>query len=143
VNYRGFLLDTMSSVSELVRPVPEARVAEWLRQQRAADLFLASVTLGDIVRGVVRLADDPRRRGLESWVTELLPRQFAGRILAFDQETAVLWGELMGAADRVGRTRAAADAQIAATAVRHSLVLVTRNVSDFEGLIAALLDPWQ
>jgi predicted nucleic acid-binding protein len=72
-----------------------------------------------------------------------LPRQFAGRILAFDQETAVLWGELMGAADRVGRTRAAADAQIAATALRHSLVLVTRNVSDFEGLIAALLDPWQ
>jgi predicted nucleic acid-binding protein len=142
VNYRGFLLDT-NVISELMRPVPEARVAEWLRQQRAADLFLASVTLGDIVRGVVRLADGPRRRRLESWVTELLPRQFAGRILAFAQETAVLWGELMGAADRFGRTRAAADAQIAATAVRHSLVLVTRNAPEFEGLIAALLDPWQ
>jgi toxin FitB len=142
VNYQGFLLDT-NVISELMRPVPEVRVADWLKQQRPADLFLASVTLGELVRGVVRLAESPRRRRLESWVTELLPRQFAGRILAFDQETAVLWGELMGASDRVGRTRAAADAQIAATALRHSLVLVTRNVSDFEGLIAALLDPWR
>jgi predicted nucleic acid-binding protein len=142
VNHRGFLLDT-NVVSELMRPLPEARVAEWLRQQRPADLFLASVTLGEIVRGVARLPQGPRRRELEPWVTELLPRQFAGRILAFDQETAVLWGQLMGAADRVGRPRAAADAQIAATALRHGLVLVTRNLSDFEGLIAALLNPWQ
>jgi toxin FitB len=142
VSGRGFLLDT-NVVSELMRPIPEARVVEWLRRQRPADLFLAAVTLGEIVRGVLRLPANPRRRRLEPWVAELLPRQFAGRILAFDQEVAVLWGELMSAADRAGRPRAAADAQIAATALHHDLVLVTRNLSDFEGLIPALFNPWE
>jgi toxin FitB len=142
VSDRGYLLDT-NIVSEVMRPVPEARVTGWLRRQRPADLFLAAITLGEIVRGVQRLPPGSRRRRLEPWVAELLPRQFAGRILAFDQAVAVRWGELMGAGDRAGRPRAAADAQVAATALHHGLTLVTRNVSDFEELIAAPLNPWE
>jgi hypothetical protein len=141
VNDRGFLLDT-NVVSELVRATPHARVLSWIRLQRPTDLFLAAVTLGEIVRGVVRLPTSSRRSKLEAWVTELLPRQFAGRILAFDQQAAVIWGELMGTADRTGRPRASADAQIAATAIRHDLVLVTRNMPDFKELISALVNPW-
>jgi hypothetical protein len=141
VNDRGFILDT-NVVSELVRATPHARVLSWMRLQRPTDLFLAAVTLGEIVRGVVRLPTSSRRSKLEAWVTELLPRQFAGRILAFDQQAAVIWGELMGTADRTGRPRASADAQIAATAIRHDLVLVTRNMPDFKELISALVNPW-
>jgi hypothetical protein len=141
VNDRGFILDT-NVVSELVRATPHARVLSWIRLQRPTDLFLAAVTLGEIVRGVVRLPTSSRRSKLEAWVTELLPRQFAGRILAFDQQAAVIWGELMGTADRTGRPRASADAQIAATAIRHDLVLVTRNMPDFKELISALVNPW-
>jgi len=141
VNDRGFLLDT-NVVSELVRATPHARVLSWMRLQRPTDLFLAAVTLGEIVRGVVRLPTSSRRSKLEAWVTELLPRQFAGRILAFDQQAAVIWGELMGTADRTARPRASADAQIAATAIRHDLVLVTRNMPDFKELISALVNPW-
>jgi len=141
VNDRGFILDT-NVVSELVRATPHARVLSWIRLQRPTDLFLAAVTLGEIVRGVVRLPTSSRRSKLEAWVTELLPRQFAGRILAFDQQAAVIWGELMGTADRTARPRASADAQIAATAIRHDLVLVTRNMPDFKELISALVNPW-
>jgi predicted nucleic acid-binding protein len=141
VNDRGFILDT-NVVSELVRATPHARVLSWIRLQRPTDLFLAAVTLGEIVRSVVRLPTSSRRSKLEAWVTELLPRQFAGRILAFDQQAAVIWGELMGTADRTGRPRASADAQIAATAIRHDLVLVTRNMPDFKELISALVNPW-
>ena len=141
MNDRGFILDT-NVVSELVRATPHARVLSWIRLQRPTDLFLAVVTLGEIVRGVVRLPTSSRRSKLEAWVTELLPRQFAGRILAFDQQAAVIWGELMGTADRTGRPRASADAQIAATAIRHDLVLVTRNMPDFKELISALVNPW-
>ena len=141
MNDRGFILDT-NVVSELVRATPHARVLSWMRLQRPTDLFLAAVTLGEIVRSVVRLPTSSRRSKLEAWVTELLPRQFAGRILAFDQQAAVIWGELMGTADRTGRPRASADAQIAATAIRHDLVLVTRNMPDFKELISALVNPW-
>jgi predicted nucleic acid-binding protein len=141
VNDRGFLLDT-NVVSELVRTIPHARVLAWIRRQRPTELFLAAVTLGEIVRGVVRLPTGSRRSRLEAWATESLPRQFAGRILAFDQQAAVIWGELMGTADRTGRPRAAADPQIAATAIRHDLIVVTRNTGDFEDLTAALENPW-
>lgn len=141
MNERGYLLDT-NVVSELVRATPHARVLAWLGRQRPADLFLAAVTLGEIVRGVARLPAGTRRSRLEAWVTEALLRQFAGRILAFDQRAAVIWGELMGGADRTGHPRASADAQIAATALRHDLVLVTRNTSDFRGLTSALFNPW-
>lgn len=141
MNGRGFLLDT-AVVSELVRAIPHARVLAWIRLQRPTDLFLAAVSLGEIVRGVVRLPTSSRRSRLETWVTESLPRQFAGRILAFDQQAAVIGGELMGTADRAGRLRASADAQIAATAIRHGLVLVTRNAPDFRNLISVLVNPW-
>jgi hypothetical protein len=141
VNDRGFLLDT-NVVSELVRATPHASVLSWIRLQRPTDLFLAAVSLGEIVRGVVRVPTGSPRSRLETWVTESLPRQFAGRILAFDQQAAVIWGELMGTADRTGRTRTSADAQIAATAIQHNLVLVTRNAPDFRDLISALVNPW-
>ena len=141
MNGRGFLLDT-NVVSELVRATPHASVLSWIRLQRPTDLFLAAVSLGEIVRGVVRVPTGSPRSRLETWVTESLPRQFAGRILAFDQQAAVIWGELMGTADRTGRTRTSADAQIAATAIQHNLVLVTRNAPDFRDLISALVNPW-
>ena len=141
MNGRGFLLDT-NVVSELVRATPHATVLSWIRLQRPTDLFLAAVSLGEIVRGVVRVPTGSPRSRLETWVTESLPRQFAGRILAFDQQAAVIWGELMGTADRTGRTRTSADAQIAATAIQHNLVLVTRNAPDFRDLISAHVNPW-
>lgn len=137
-----FLLDT-DVISELMRPDPHPGVIGWVRGQRPPDLFLSAVTLGELVRGVVRLPAGERRRRLEAWVSELLPQQFEGRILAFDQKVAVIWGELLGTADRAGRSPAAADAQIAATARRHDLVLVTRNIRDFREMNVALLDPWQ
>lgn len=70
-------------------------------------------------------------------------RRFRGRILPFDHETAVLWGRLTGRADRAGRPRSAADAQIAATARRYDLTLATRNTKDFAGMEVALFDPWR
>ncbi len=142
MNDRGFLLDT-NVVSELVRPAPHRRVVDWVKKHRPADLFLSAVTLGELVRGVVRLPAGSRRQALESWVAESLPGQFAGRILPFDQQVAVIWGELMGAADRAGGPRSAADAQIAATAMRHDLILVTRNTADFQDLKVIVLNPWE
>lgn len=136
-----FLLDT-NVVSELIRAEPHAGVIGWVGRQRPADLFLSVVTLGELVRGVVRLPAGQRRHRLEAWVSERLPQQLEGRILVFDRQVAVIWGELLGTADRAGRPCAAVDAQIAATARRHDLVLATRNTRDFQGMNVALLDPW-
>lgn len=137
----SFLLDT-NVISEAVKDLPEPKVLAWLSAQALSDLHLSAVSLGELVRGVARLPDGRRRERLEQWVSQHLPREFAGRVLPLDHEAAVIWGEMMGEGDRMGRPRAAVDAQIAAIARRNDLVLVTRNVTDFRDLEVQLLNPW-
>lgn len=80
---------------------------------------------------------------LTQWLDRDVAAQFDGRILAFDRETAVLWGDIMADGDRRGRLRPALDAQIAATAARHDLAVATRDISDFTGMGVGTLDPWR
>lgn len=138
----AFLLDT-NVVSETVRAKPEARVLAWLQAQTPTELFLAAQTIGELVRGARKVKNQARREDFETWIERDLAGQFEGRVLPFDGPAAVLWGRLMGDGDRAGRTLAAADAQIAAVAIRHDLTLVTRNVRDFRGFGMAVFNPWE
>ena len=137
----AFLLDT-NVVSETVRPRPRQRVLHWIEARNPSDLFLAAQTIGELVRGARKARDQERRERFERWIEQDLARQFDGRVLAFDGRTAAIWGRLMGDGDRAGRRPAAADAQIAAVAIQHGLVLVTRNVRDFAQFDVELLNPW-
>ena len=137
----AFLLDT-NVVSETVRPRPRQRVLHWIEARNPSDLFLAAQTIGELVRGARKARDQERRERFGRWIEQDLARQFDGRVLAFDGRTAAIWGRLMGDGDRAGRRPAAADAQIAAVAIQHGLVLVTRNVRDFAQFDVELLNPW-
>ena len=138
----AFLLDT-NVVSETVRPRPEKTVLDWIEAQAPTDLFLAAQTLGELVRGARKAREQVRRERFEKWIEQDLARQFEGRVLPFDGRTAAVWARLMGDGDRAGRPPAAADAHIAAVAILHDLILVTRNVKDFANFDIHLLDPWQ
>ena len=138
----AYLLDT-NLVSELVRARPEQRVLDWVAHQTATDLYLSAITVGELTRGIAKLPAGRRRSTLRHWLDVDLRREFEGRILAFDQNTARIWGDLMGEADRRSWPRAAIDAQIAATALQHDLTLVTRNTPDFAGLGVHLVNPWE
>ena len=138
----AFLLDT-NVVSETIRPRPDKTVLDWIEAQSPTDLFLAAQTLGELVRGARKVKEQARRERFERWIEQDLARQFNGRVLSFDGRTAAVWGRLMGDGDRAGRPPAAADAQIAAVAIQHDLIIVTRNVKDFENFDIQLFDPWQ
>ena len=139
----GFLLDT-NVLSETTRPRPNHSVVEWIESRAPGDLFLSVLTLGELVRGMRKLKESSRRTQLERWIAQDLSQQFEGRILVFDSSAAVIWGQLMGDGDRQGRTPAAADAQIAALAIRHKMILVTRNEKDFTHFDdLKLLNPWR
>ena len=138
----GFLLDT-NVISETVRPRPEPRVLRWFRERTPRDLFLSTVTLGELVRGALKLDDPARSRRYQHWITRDLTRQFDGRILAFDDRAAAIWGEIMAAGDQAGHPQPALDAQIAAVARRHDLMLATRNTRDFRDMDLALVNPWR
>ena len=137
----AFLVDT-NVVSETFKPRPAAAVVGWIGHQSVADLFLSSISLGELVRGGRRLADELRRTRIERWVRQDLAAQFEGRVLPFDAGAAIIWGEIMGDGDRTGRRKSMADAQIAAVARRYGLTLATRNIGDFAGMSVPLVDPW-
>ncbi len=136
-----YLLDT-NVLSELVRPTPNATVVVWINRQRALDLALSVLTIGELERGIALLEDGRRRRTLIEWVREALPRQFLGRVLDIDATTAATWGALSARASKSGRTLPVVDGLLLSTALRHELSVVTRNVSDFEAWGVPVLNPW-
>lgn len=136
-----YLLDTCV-ISELVRPAPQESVREWLRQQDEPSLFLSVLTLGELQKGVSKLADGTKRRRLQAWLDRELPLRFSGRLVAVDEAVALRWGAICGAAERTGRKLPVVDSLLAASALSAGLTLVTRNKSHFEATGVVIVDPW-
>lgn len=87
-----YLLDT-GLISELVRRgPPNAGVMAWLDQQDEDRLFLSAITLGEIQAGISKLPDSAHRLRLVTWLDQDLQRRFAGRILSFEADAALVWG---------------------------------------------------
>lgn len=135
----SYLLDT-NVLSELRRRAPHPGVAAWIAQRPAGTLHLSVLTLGELRKGIERLNDPSRRHALLDWLETELPAYFTGRILSVDSAVADRWGHLVA---RAGRPVPAIDSLLAATAVHHSLTLVTRNVRDVEGLGVEVVNPWE
>ncbi|WP_081914561.1 type II toxin-antitoxin system VapC family toxin [Thermus amyloliquefaciens] len=136
----SYLLDT-NVVSEAAKRDPHPKVAAWLEAVPLGEAYLSALTLGELAQGVVR-APLERRPRLEAWL-EGLKRRFAGRILPLDAGVMEVWGELTGRAMAEGRSLSPLDAMLAATALRHGLVLVTRNLRRFEGVPVRVFSPWE
>ncbi len=135
------ILDT-NVVSELMRPVPEPAVLHWVNLQLADALWLTSISVSELLFGIARLPDGARKRQLVQATTELLEHEFAGRVLAFDLESAIVYADLVARREREGKPVAMADAQIAAIGIANNAALATRNQRHFAGLGLVLLDPW-
>ena len=130
-------------LSELRRPQPDSGLSSWLVQIVESRLFISSITLGEIQKGIARLETTQRRTALQVWLDQDLQQRFEGRILAVDDAVAKQWGLLQGEALRSGRAVPVIDAQIAATALVANLCVVTRNVQDFQHFPVQLLNPWR
>ena len=138
----GYLVDT-NVPSELTNSRPDARVVRWLDEANDEELFLSAISLGEIYKGLV-LTPSPRRTvELREWVDVVLRPWFEGRILPVTGPIGARWGVMAGEARLRGQHLTDADGLIAATAAEHGLVVVTRNVRDFEGLGVAVLNPWE
>lgn len=136
-----YLLDT-SVLSEPVRPKPDAGVKRWFAEHEDASLYVSVLTLGEIHKGIVRLADQARRDALQNWLDSELTRRFHGRLLTVDADVAAEWGRMAGRAASQGSALPVIDGLLAATAAVHHLTVVTRNVRDFERCGVAVYNPW-
>ena len=136
-----FLLDT-NVVSEPLKPRPNPNVTRWLHTADEDQLFISVVTLTELRYGTERLATGDRRKRLEEWLANELPLRFEGRILIVDSNVADTCGRLVARSESLGRPIEPRDAYIAATAEVHNLMLVTRDVSDFQPALQSVLNPW-
>jgi len=138
----SFLLDT-NVLSEPMKERPNARLLAWLSEVNEDEVLVSVVTITELRYGVERLATGKRRERLEGWLRKDLIPRFAGRILPIDLRIADTCGGLMARSESMGRPIEVRDAFIAATAEVHGLTLVTRNTSDFEFILRAILSPWR
>ncbi|MBG9387288.1 type II toxin-antitoxin system VapC family toxin [Caenimonas aquaedulcis] len=135
-----WLLDTCV-VSELAKPVPDARLREWL-SAHVNGCRLAAVTLGEIAFGIESLPHGARRNGLQRWAGELQQR-FSSRTLVTDEPVWTTFGRLKASLRMIGRPQDDLDILMAATATVHGLGLVTRNTRHFSDTGVALINPWE
>lgn len=130
-----YLLDT-NIISNVVKPEPSASLLAWMSARRDEDLFIASLTLAEVRRGILEMPRGRRRAALDTWFTgpEGPQALFAGRILPFDDGAALIWARLMAEGRAAGRPRSALDMIVAAVAGANDCVVVTDNEKDFAGI---------
>ncbi|MFZ5781213.1 MAG: type II toxin-antitoxin system VapC family toxin [Pseudomonadota bacterium] len=130
-----YLLDT-NILSNFTKPAPAPSLIAWMAEQADDDLFIASLTVAEIRRGILEKPASKRRDQLEAWFSSAQgpQRLFAGRVLPFDEKAALAWARLMAEGKAKGRPRSALDTIIAAIAEANDCTVVTDNEKDFEGV---------
>ena len=136
------ILDTCV-ISELVTKKPNPQVVAFVDALDSDDIYLSVITIGEIIKGIEKLADSPRKVELRRWLQDDLLARFQGRVLPLDTDTIVEWGMLTARAESNGKPMPAIDSLIAATALTNKMTLVTRNVGDFDAAGMEIANPWQ
>lgn len=135
----SYLVDT-NVYCEALQAKPDLKVVEWLRENESA-IYLSSITIGEIRRGIERLPEGKKKSKLQAWL-QIVCETMRGRILSFNVSTAHVWGQLKAKGEANGFVFPSIDSQIAATAIRYDLTIVTRNTKDFTNTGAHVLNPF-
>lgn len=130
-----YLLDT-NIINNIVKPQPSDWLLAWMSIRRDEDLFIASLTVAEIRRGIIEKPRGRKREALDTWFSgpEGPQALFAGRILPFDDKAALIWAHLMVAGISAGKPRSGLDMIIAAVAGANDCVVVTDHEKDFAGV---------
>lgn len=136
----SFILDTCV-VSELSKPDPAPWVISWFNECPSELLYLSVLTLGELHCGIARLPDGKKKNDLIVWL-EQLKSAFRGYVLPISGRICIRWGKERARLEQIGRPAPVIDSLLAATALKHDFVLVTRNLENFRSFNIELLDPW-
>ena len=136
------ILDT-NIVSELMREQPSPAVADWIQSFDPNQFTITSITVAEILRGLARMAEGKRRRKLEQSFDGFIHDAFSSKILAFDEQAALLYGEISAGREKKGLPVDPVDLMITAIAKNHNAAIATRNIKDFEACGIKIINPWK
>ena len=135
------LLDT-NVLSEAMKPEPYRPVLEWLDAQAADTLFIASVSIAELMFGIGALPKGKRKERLALALDGVI-ELFEPRILPFDTQAARRYAELAVKARAAGKGFPTPDGYIAAIASTHGFAVATRDTSAFKAARLNVIDPWK
>jgi toxin FitB len=137
----AFLLDTVA-ISALRVAERNPEMASWFEAHAADDMFVSCITIGELDHGIALTRDERFAAVLRAWLTQI-EEQWKEWMLPFDLQAARVWGRTNGALGRRGLVAPVIDSMLAATAIVHDLIIVTRNTRDFEHFGVAATNPWE
>ncbi|MEO0771282.1 MAG: type II toxin-antitoxin system VapC family toxin [Cyanobacteria bacterium J06649_4] len=136
-----FLLDTnvVSELRKVGSDRVDRRVEKWATSTPGSQTFISAITIFEIERGVLRMErrDSQQGRLLRQWLDDYVLEHYRTRIIPVGTLIAQRCASL-----HIPDPMPDYDALIAATALEHGLILVTRNTRDFEKTGAELFNPW-
>lgn len=132
-----YLVDA-NVLSEATKPAPSAKVVAWLRQNEP-EIAVDPIILGEIRYGIHLLPPGRRRRRLEQWFDEGVAMILCA---PWEAVMGLRWARLLADLRTEGQVMPIKDSMIAATALVHDLIVVTRNTRDFEKAGLPVLDPF-
>jgi predicted nucleic acid-binding protein len=133
-----YLVDA-NVLSEPTKPSPEPLVVEWLRKHEH-EIAVDPIILGELRVGILLLQKGKKRATLEQWFDAGVQRLHC---LPWEAETGLKWAELIARLRTSGTAMPIKDSLIAATALRHGLIMATHNRSDFEKAKVPMVDPFR
>ena len=127
----------------MVAAEPNANVLSWFQTQNEKTLFLSVITIAEIEKGIYQLPASKKRTLLETWLFDELVPGFQGRILDINRKLITAWAKMTADLKTKGIIRSSFDSLIEAAALHHQLILVTRNVKNFQKSQVTILNPWE
>jgi len=138
----NYMLDT-NVISELIARDPNRKVVDWIDSLDPETVFLSVITIGELRKGIEKLAPSRRKDQLTTWLANDLLFRFAHQMVEITTHVMLVWGELTGRLERDGKPIAAIDSLIAASVLERKYTLVTRNEDDFQHTGVPILNPWK
>jgi predicted nucleic acid-binding protein len=131
-----YLLDT-NIISHAIRPTPPEALLQWMAEQVDEDLYIATLSLAEIRRGILQMPNGRKKRELDDWFSGPSGPQalFRHRVLPFDEPAALEWARLMAEGTAKGQPRSALDMIIAAIGAVNTCLVVTDNERDFRDAV--------
>jgi len=136
------ILDT-NILSAVMREIPDSIIVEWLDLQARESIWTTAITVFEIQLGLSILEKGKRRERLEQTFQLALETIFEGRVLPFDEASAMASADIAAKRRRKGITMDMRDTQIAGIAVAKRSSLATRNTKDFQELTVPVINPWE
>lgn len=134
------LIDTCV-LRELHLPRPFWRVRRAVDDLWWEDVHLSAVTFAILEGGMMRLPQEFKQRRVRMWMIDI-KRKLGANLHGIDYETAIIWGQITASAAKRRLKLPHGDALVAATAKRHELTVLTRNIGYFAPFNIEVMNPW-